>query len=64
MAPPFTIPCEGHEAWFLHWESNPGPSRGSPLLYRNLVVTIVCWHKIVLVVFLQEDVDVPSVYHK
>ena len=25
-APPFTVPCEGHEARFLHrshWESNP-----------------------------------------
>ena len=36
-APPFTVPCEGHEARLIHrthWESNPGPSRGSPLLYR------------------------------
>ena len=33
-APPFTVPCEGREARFLHRshrESNPGPSRGSPL---------------------------------
>ena len=32
-APPFTVPYKGREAWFLHrshWESNPGPSRGSP----------------------------------
>ena len=37
MAPPFTAPCEGREAWFLHcspWESNPRPTRGSPLHYR------------------------------
>ena len=27
MGPPFTIPCEGREAR----ESNPGPSRDSPL---------------------------------
>ena len=30
-------PCEGREARFLHRsyrESNPGPSRGSPLHYR------------------------------
>ena len=36
-APQFTVPCEGREARFLHrshWESNPGPSRGSPLHYR------------------------------
>ena len=36
MAPPFTVSCEGREAQFLHcsnWESNPGPSRGSPLHY-------------------------------
>ena len=34
---PFTVPCEGREARFLHRshrESNPGPSRGSPLHYR------------------------------
>ena len=33
----FTVPCEGREARFLHLshrESNPGPSRGSPLHYR------------------------------
>ena len=32
-APPFTVPCEGREAWLIHRshrESNPGPSRGSP----------------------------------
>ena len=36
-APPFTVPCEGREARFLHRsqrESNPGPSRGSLLRYR------------------------------
>ena len=36
-APLFTVPCERREARFLHrshWESNPGPSRGSPLHYR------------------------------
>ena len=36
-APPFTAPCEGREARFLHRshrKSNPGPSRGSPLHYR------------------------------
>ena len=35
-APPFTVPCKGREARFLnhsHWESNPWPSRGSPLHY-------------------------------
>ena len=38
-APPFIVPCEGGEARFLHRshrESNPGPSRGSPLHYRCL----------------------------
>ena len=33
-APPFTVPCEGREARFIHRsqrESNPGPSRGSLL---------------------------------
>ena len=32
--PPFTVPCEGHEAKFLHcshWVLNPGLSRGRPL---------------------------------
>ena len=36
-APPFTVPCEGRQAWFLHrshQEWNPGLSRGSPLHYR------------------------------
>ena len=36
-APPFTVPCKGREARFLHRshrESNPGPSRGCPLHYR------------------------------
>ena len=36
-APPFTVPCEGHDAQWIHRpdrESNPGPSRGSPLRYR------------------------------
>ena len=34
---PFTVPCEGREARFLHrplQESNPGPVRGSPLQNR------------------------------
>ena len=34
--PPFTVPCEGREAWFIHRshrESNPGPLRGSLLYY-------------------------------
>ena len=30
--------------------------------WLDVVVTIVCWHKTALVVFLQEDEDVPSVY--
>ena len=36
-APPFTVPCDGREAQFLHLshrELNPGPSRGSTLQYR------------------------------
>ena len=36
-APPFPLPCEGHEARLIHHshrESNPWPSRGSPLRYR------------------------------
>ena len=36
-AAPFTVPCEGREAQILpgsHRESNPGPSRSSPLHYR------------------------------
>ena len=36
-APPFTVSCEGREARYLyrsHRESNPGPSRGSPLHNR------------------------------
>ena len=35
--PPFTVPCGGREARFLHRshrELNPGPSRGSPLHHR------------------------------
>ena len=35
-APPFTVPCEGREARWIHRshrESNPGSSRGSPLHY-------------------------------
>ena len=35
--PPFTVPCEGREARFFnrsHQESNPWPSRGSPLHHR------------------------------
>ena len=34
---PFTVPCEGCKARFLHHshrESNPGPMRGSPLHYH------------------------------
>ena len=34
IAPPFTVLCEGREAWILHrpqWELNPGSLRGSPL---------------------------------
>ena len=37
MTPPFTVPCDGREAGFLHrphQESNPGPSRGSSLYYH------------------------------
>ena len=37
-APPFTVPCEGREALFLHCshqESNLGPSHGSPLHNRR-----------------------------
>ena len=36
-APPFTVPCEGREAQFLHRthrELNPGSLRGSPLPNR------------------------------
>ena len=36
-APPFTVPCGGREARFLHrpyWESNPGSLRGSQLRNR------------------------------
>ena len=36
-APPFAVPCEGREALFLHRshrESNPAPTRDSPLHYR------------------------------
>ena len=35
-ATPFTVPYKGGEARFLHrshWESNPGPSHGSPFHY-------------------------------
>ena len=42
-APPFTVPCEGRGAQFLHcshWESNPGPSCGSPLYYRCVCLII------------------------
>ena len=37
-APPFTVPCEGREAQFLHRphrESNPGSLRSSPLHNRH-----------------------------
>ena len=36
MAPPFNVPCEGREARLIHRthrQSNPRPSRGSPLHY-------------------------------
>ena len=33
------------------------------LEWLDVVVTIVCWHKMALVLFLKEDEDVPSVYH-
>ena len=36
-APPFTVPCEGREAWFLHRSHrvlNPRQSCDSPLHYR------------------------------
>ena len=36
-ASPFTVPCEGRGAWFIHCshrESNRGLSRGSPSPYR------------------------------
>ena len=36
-APPFTVPCKGCEARFVHpsnWEKNPKLSRGSPLHNR------------------------------
>ena len=36
-APPFTVPCEGREARYIHRSDrdlNPGPSHGSPLRYR------------------------------
>ena len=39
---PFTVPCEGREARFLHRshrESNLGSSRGSPLHYRCATTT-------------------------
>ena len=44
-APPFTVPCEEREAWFLHRshrESNPGPSRCTPLCSMNLCVQCMC----------------------
>ena len=56
-APPFTAPCEGCEARFLHRphrESNPGPLRGSPLYYRCTTPAPLCpilkefwWYEIV-----------------
>ena len=36
-APPFTVPCEGCEARFLHrsyWELNPRLLHGSPLYFH------------------------------
>ena len=36
-APPLTVPCKGHEVWFLHRsnrELNPRPSHGTPLHNR------------------------------
>ena len=45
---PCTVPCEGREARFLHctpWESNPRPSRGSPLLYTTAAPRqLPAWH--------------------
>ena len=50
-AAPFTVPCKGREAHFLHCshrESNPRPSRDSPLQYHcttpaplTIVISIV-----------------------
>ena len=49
-APPFTVPCEGHEARFLprsHLESNLGSSFGSPLHYRcSTPAPHILWTKI------------------
>ena len=41
--PPFTVPCEGHEAWFLHpthWESNPGLTCIFTVFYYMLLCKI------------------------
>ena len=49
-APPFTLPCEGLEARFLHRshrESNSGPSRGSPL--HNRCATPAPFKKVVCI---------------
>ena len=50
-ASPFTVPCEGRGARFLHRshrESNPGPSRGSPLLYRCATPAPGNWGKTIV----------------
>ena len=42
---PFTVPCKGREAQLIHRthrESNRGPLRGSPLLYR-CATPALCW---------------------
>ena len=47
-APPFTVPCEGCEAWFLHCshrELNPGLSRGRGT-DGYILVTYKCLTKI------------------
>ena len=49
-APPFTVPCEGLEARSLHHshrESNPRPSRGSPL-HWNITLKCTTTHSNVL----------------
>ena len=51
--PPFTVPCEGREARFLHCshqESNPGPSCGSPLHYSCATLAPLCVCMIMFIV--------------
>ena len=53
-APPFTVPCEGREARFLHHshqESNPGSSRGSSIHYRRAAPVLMTLLTIVLIVY-------------